>query len=197
VTANIRFWKAIVNAALRPLNSGNRQSDRAFVRRRILLVSLALLPALASSATALFGADMLSGTWEQNILKSTYNSRPAPTNPTVVKISAVPDGLEVVVDSIGASGQKIHEEYTAKFDGQDYPYYRTVEPHVGSTDANFVVCAKKIDDYTYEITFRQQGKVAEVQKHVLSKDGKTQIVTVTEMNVQSEAFNDTMVFEKQ
>ena len=197
MTANIRFWEAIVNAALRPLNSWNRESDRAFMRRRILLVSLVVLSAAASSATALFGADMLSGTWEQNILKSTYNSRPAPTKPTVVKISGVPDGLHVVVDSIGASGQKIHEEYTVKFDGQDYPYYRTVEPHLGSTDANFAVSAKKIDGYTYEITFKQQGKVAEVQKHVVSKDGKTQIVTVTEMNAQGEAFSNTMAFEKQ
>jgi hypothetical protein len=166
------------------------------MKPRFLLISLVLLTVVALSATVVFGTDIFSGTWKQNIAKSTYNSSLAPTIPIVAKVTALANGQKVVVDSVSATGQQVHEEYAVTFDGQGYPDYVTVKPHTGSTDPIFVVSAKKIDNYTYEITYKQGDWVGQVQKHVFSKDGKTQTVTVTGTYA-GQPFIDTIVFEKQ
>jgi hypothetical protein len=74
-----------------------------------------------------------------------------------------------------------------------------VTPHVGSTDAVFVVSAKKIDASTFEIDFKQPHNVAnvpKVEKHVISSDGRAQTVTITDTYA-GRAFEDIIVFEKQ
>lgn len=135
-------------------------------------------------------AGMFLGTW-----KSVYKSNPGSPGPVILKIAAVPNGLTVVSDS-----DSIHEEYTVKFDGRDYPYQRTVTRQVvESSDPIYVVSARGIDAYTFEIFFTQPPNVARVwnvQKYVVSADGRIQTVTMTDPNA-SCPFKDIVVFEKQ
>ena len=113
-------------------------------------------PVPSPQVTGAVSADIFSGTWKRNLANSKYVG--AGVKPDILKITAVPNGLTVVVDSVTPS-ETIHEEYTVKFDGRSYPYQRTVTTHVGSTDAVCVISAKKIDAYTFELDFTQSGKV--------------------------------------
>lgn len=176
---------------------------------KTLLALLVLSPcALAQSSAATpavpptqmtegINTDMFLGTWKENRAKSIYKANLVSAGPIILKIAAVPNGLKVVSDDVI---EQIHEEYTVKFDGRDYPYQRTTTRQVvESSDPIFVVSAKKIDAYAFEIDFKEPGKVfdsSKVQKHVLSKDGLTQTVTMTD-NYAGRAVEDIIVFDKQ
>jgi hypothetical protein len=147
--------------------------------------------------TDAINTEIFLGTWKENRTKSTYRSPTVSAGPIVLKIAAVPNGLTVISDDIN---ELIHEEYTVRFDGRDYPYQRiTQTPYAGSSDAIFVVSAKKIDAYTFEVDFKQPGNeqfFPIIQKYAVSKDGRTQTVTITSIYA-GRVFEDIIVFDKQ
>src|SRR5437879_5813245 len=79
----------------------------------LLLVALALNVAAAA-------ADQHSGTWKMNPAKSKYSPGPAPKS-NMLKIDSDADNMKLSSDGIDAAGNPTHVEYTAKFDGKDYP----------------------------------------------------------------------------
>src|SRR5262245_61348595 len=147
------------------------------MRVKVLLLSLPVLTLLNVVASA---ADMFSGTWKENISKSTYQSGPAPKQPTVQKIDAS-SGLKVERDSVDDQGQKIHTGYNLQFDGKDYPFNVTVggKPVPGPA----TISAKRVDDSTIEFTFKANGIVTK-GKWVVSRDGKTLAWTQTQVEGQ-------------
>ena len=145
----------------------------------IVLVTLLSLP-----ATAAFAADMLSGKWKVN--KSTTNTQ---------EIISVANGVSVVGDSVNATGIKEHREFTVQFDSKDYPFKQTLDGKP-ITDGNDMVSAKKIDDYTFELTRKRQGAVLAVIKMIVSRDGKTLTSTVNGTD-QGQAFTASTIYEKQ
>ena len=154
-----------------------------------------LLVVLAIFSVAANGADLLTGTWKQNTAKSKYNSGPAFRNNTV-KFEAVENGIKLAADGINANGQRIQNEYIARFDGKDYPTKQLVDGKPNANGADFVSW-KRIDDYTYEQTNKFKGKTLTVARHKISKDGKTREVTTTGTNVQGGKVSNFLVFEKQ
>src|SRR6201988_5443900 len=80
--------------------------------------------AMLSTALVLFvttaAADQLSGTWKMNPEKSKYSPGPAPKELTVVVES---DENNYKLDATGTDGdgKTMHVQYSAKFDGKDYP----------------------------------------------------------------------------
>src|SRR5262245_14814194 len=164
--------------------------------RRFAVSLVVLLALVVLSASVVFAADMFSGMWKVNIAKSTFNPGPPPKGPNTVKVTAVSNGLSVVTDGVNSTGQKTHSEFTVKFDGKDYPNKATLDgkPNPNAADT---ISAKKIDDYTMELTSKLKGKVTATQKVVVSKDGKTQTGSQTGTNAQGQAVNNTIVYEKQ
>src|SRR5262244_2780425 len=156
--------------------------------RRPFIFSLALLVVLALTATLAYSADNFSGTWKLNVAKSKFSPGPGPKS-NMQKIEAVEGGMKVVVDGENAEGKKTHNDYTVKFDGKDYPEHPMVDgkPNTNGADA---ISVKKIDDYTYETTAKQKGKVLVVTKNVVSKDGKTRTATATGKNAQGQTVNN-------
>jgi len=148
-----------------------------------------------ASVMAVLAADNFSGTWKLNVAKSKYSPGPAPQS-GITKIEATADGLKIVADGVNAEGKKTHTEYSAKFDGKDYPDKVLLDGAIDPTGAD-MVSIKKIDDFTYEATTKLKGKVLTVTKNVISKDGKTRNQTVTGTNAQGKAVNNTVVYEKQ
>jgi hypothetical protein len=139
--------------------------------------------------------DPLIGTWKMNVAKSKYSPGPAPKSGTT-KISAVPGGIRLVTNGVNADGKATVGQYTAKFDGKDYPIKSTVagKPNPNAADAESV---KKIDDHTYEVTAKRKGEVLNVTRWVISADGKTRTNTVTGKNAEGQTVDNTIVFEKQ
>jgi|SRR5882724_1766349 len=143
------------------------------------------VPIMSLSAQA---ADPAAGTWELNVAKSTFSPGPAPksltrtfeVNGTDVKYSA---------KGVDAAGKPTLMEYTAKYDGKDYPV-------AGSPDFD-TISLKQVDPATSVATLKKSGKLVQTTTRVVSKDGKTLTLTVKGKNAKGQAVNNVMVFDKQ
>ena len=148
--------------------------------------------------SALLGADIANvsaqasdpriGTWKLNAAKSKYSPGPAPQALTV-NVEPSGKGEKVTTEFVNADGTRTTTEYTANFDGKDYPL-------TGSQIAD-TVSLKRSNARTTVRTDKKGGKVAQTLRRVVSKDGKTMTVTTKGTNAQGQAVNNVAVFEKQ
>ena len=150
------------------------------------LVATALVAAVSGVSVAESG-DPLHGTWKLNVAKSKFNPGPAP-KATTLKYEAAGEGLKVIVDAESDKG-KAHWQYTANYDGKDYPV-------TGSPDSDSV-SLKRIDRVTTEATLKKGGKAMTTNTRVVSADGKTLTITVKGTNAEGQAVNNVQVYEKQ
>ena len=128
------------------------------------------------------------GTWTLNLAKSKYSPGPPPQSQTL-KIEPSGQGEKVTSDVVAADGTRTMTQYTANFDGKDYPL-------TGSQIAD-TVSLKRIDARTTERTDKKGGTVAQTIRRVVSADGKTMNVTVEGKNAQGQEMSNVIVFEKQ
>jgi hypothetical protein len=156
-----------------------------------MLFFVVLLVAVGVSAQN----DPLIGTWKLNLAKSKYNPGPPPKSPTTLKITAAAGGIRVVADGVNAQGQVTHTDYTAKFDGKDYPRTATAGGKPDGT-AYDSIALKKIDAYNVDATEKLKGQMLGVAHWTISQDGKTRTVTGTVKDAQGQPTNNTLVWDK-
>ncbi len=155
-----------------------------------LLKSLRLPAAILFMGFALSAqaADPLVGTWKLNVAKSTYSPGPAPKSLTA-KIEAAGEGEKLTADGVRGDDTPIRVEYTAQYDGKDYPIS-------GSPMAD-TVSLKRLDANTTERTDKKGGKVVQTLTRKLSSDGKTATITIKGTDAEGRPINHLAVFEKQ
>jgi hypothetical protein len=158
------------------------------MRKNLLMVSLAACCAIVLSSSVALAGDNWLGTWKLDVAKSKYNPGPGPKSLTL-KFEATKDGIKLTSDGVDAEGKATHGGYVSKFDGKDVPW-------AGNPDAD-MASAKKMDDNSYENTWKKGGKVTVVAKVVVSKDGKTLTVTQTGTDSKGQAVDITSVYDKQ
>jgi hypothetical protein len=151
-------------------------------------VVVVALCSAALSAQAPAAKSPIFGTWKLIPAKSTFSPGP-PLKSQVARLEAVDGGMKVAADRVEADGNATHFEWTAKFDGKDYP--------VKGDAARDAVTVKKIDDYTLEITNKKAGKVTTTIKAVYAKDGKTRMETTTGIDAQGQRVNNMTAWERQ
>lgn len=152
---------------------------------KIGVLSLFVLSVAASAAD-----DPLYGTWKLNLAKSKYSSGSrAPQSQTWTYEASGANGVKFTNDTVQADGRSSHEEYTAAYDGKDYPI-------TGNRNAD-TVSMKRIDANTTERTLKKDGQVTSIIRRVVSKDGKTLTVTSEGTGAQGQAVNNVTVFDKQ
>jgi hypothetical protein len=132
--------------------------------------------------------DSIVGTWTLNVAKSTYSPGPPPKSLTV-KFEAAGDGIKSTADTVAADGTTTHTEYTANYDGKDYPLK-------GTKDAD-TVSLKRVDANSTVRTDKKAGKVVRTYTRKLSADGKTMTTTITGTNEQGQTINNTVLLERQ
>ena len=147
----------------------------------LLLVALALNVAAAA-------ADQHSGTWKMNPAKSKYSPGPAPKSNTV-KIDSDADNIKLSADGIDAAGNPTHVEYTAKYDGKDYPI-------TGVPNAD-TVALERIDASTTRSTIKKGDQVVMTVTSVISKGGKTRTSTFKGKDAKGQDVNNVVVYDKQ
>ena len=152
------------------------------------MFALMLIAVLALTAVVI-AADNNVGTWKLNLTKSKFSPGPAPTSQTLKIEAWGEDGVKYVADGVGADGKPTHSEFSAKYDGKDYPF-------TGNPDAD-MLSYKRIDPNTLEASTKWRGKGTITAKVVVSADGKTRTVTQVGMNAQGQPLNVTSVYEKQ
>ncbi len=158
------------------------------MRKNLLMVSLAACCAIVLSTSVALAGENWLGTWKLDAAKSKYSPGPGPKS-QMLKFEATPAGIKLTSDGVNAEGKAAHGSYVSKFDGKDVPWE-------GNPDAD-TASAKKIDDNSYQNTWKKAGKVTLVAKVVVSKDGKTLTVTQTGTDSKGQAVNNTSVYGRQ
>jgi hypothetical protein len=133
-------------------------------------------------------AKNMAGTWKLDPAKSRFSPGPA-LKSQMATLEAVDGGLKVVADRVDAEGKTTHFEWTAKFDGKDYP--------VKGDPGRDAVSVKKIDDYTIDISNKKGGKVTSTIHAVYAKDGKSRTETTTGTDAQGRKIENVTQWTKQ
>lgn len=133
--------------------------------------------------------DPFVGTWKLNHAKSKYSPGPPPKSQTYKYESSGANGVKFTAEGVDARGNPIHIEYTANFDGKDYPVIGNP-----NSDALFL---KRMDAYTVEGANKKAGKVIRTFRRAVSKDGKTLTVTEKGTDVNGQVSNNVVVYDKQ
>jgi hypothetical protein len=160
------------------------------MHRKYRSVSLALaLAAIVATAGVTGAADHFLGTWKLNLAKSKYNPPElAPKSQTITR-EAVEGGMKIITDDVDAQGKATHNEYSARFDGKDYPW-------TGQANAD-TISLLRIDDEYYEATWKLKGEVTLTSNTVVSKDGRTLTTTQSGKDAQGRAVLNMSVFDRQ
>jgi len=155
------------------------------VRNLILILAGILIPAVICGAQT----DPQAGAWKMNLDKSTFvPGGPHPKGETVV-IEAIDGGLKVASTGVNPDGPPGHFEFTAKYDGKDYPM-------TGTPGANTVVL-RRFDPHTIETTRKKNGQLVTTNITYISDDGKTRTNVFQGKNAQGQPITWTAVFDKQ
>ncbi len=152
------------------------------IRTSLLMLAFCLLAVSAFAAN-----DALMGIWKLNESKSKLAAG-GPKNNTVT-YEAAGDSIKVTIDGTAADGSATHSEWTGKFDGKDYP--STGNP---GEDTRSV---KQINDRTFHVTSKKDGKLVLTAHVVLSADGKSRTVTVNGTDAQGKKYTSVAVYDKQ
>jgi hypothetical protein len=147
---------------------------------------LAVVTCLAC-ATLSFADNANLGTWKLNEAKSKI-SPGSPKNTTVV-IEAAGDSVKVTVDGVDGQGKPIHNEWTGKFDGKDYP--------VTGDPTSDMRAYKQLDAHTQELTVKKDGKVGVTGKITVSADGKTRTVATSGTDPSGKKVQNKSFYDKQ
>jgi hypothetical protein len=161
------------------------------MQKRIAVVLVALAAVLVVSSIARTQSkDPWIGTWKVNLEKSNYSPGPKPTVAATVKIESSAGGIKTTIDGTNPEGKPTHTETVAAFDGKDNPVKGAPAPNTTSA-------LKRIDDRTFEVMGKVDGKPTVTTRVAVSTDGKTMTATQTGKNAQGESVNNVIVLDKQ
>lgn len=152
--------------------------------RAVLLIAfLSVAPAAQAQ-----NIEAWAGVWTLNLSKSVYNPGPAPYGRASMTVEAREDRIHFAYTLVGRRGGVQRMEWTGKFDGMDYM--------VQGVDDYVTYAYTRIDDRTYEVVTKVDGRVAAVSRVTLSADGRTLTTATGGRNAQGEEITNTTVYEK-
>jgi hypothetical protein len=154
------------------------------MKSRAWFLSLAVLLVAVAAIVAAEDANM--GTWNLNEAKSKISGK---AKNTKVAYEAAGDSVKVTVDGVDADDKAIHNEWTGKFDGKDYP--------ITGDSAADTRAYKRVNAHTLDLTNKKDGKVTLTGKVTVSADGKTRTVTITGTGADGKKTTNTYVYDKQ
>lgn len=131
--------------------------------------------------------DLAIGAWRFDASASIYESGPAPRESTRV-FERIGDKIRFFHTGIAANGQPFRTEYTAGYDGRDYPV-------TGSTRYD-TVSQKMIDARTVELIFRLRGEITVAARRVISPDGTQMTVIAEGKNPDGSPFRNVLVYRR-
>jgi len=147
----------------------------------------AIVSFVAGLAVAYAADNPMMGTWKLNEAKSKFSA--GATKNQTVTYSQVGDMTKVVVDGTDKDGKAVHNEWTGKMDGKDYP----VTGQTGYDSRSYT----KADDNTLNMTIKNKGKVVAAGTIKVSADGKSRTVDTKGMDPKDTSMNATAVYDKQ
>lgn len=131
--------------------------------------------------------DPQMGTWKLNEAESKLN--PEAAKVTTALYAPAGDSVKITVDGVDKDGKPVHDEWTGKFDGKDYPVKGDPRSEMRSY--------RKIDDHTLELTVRKSGNVVTSGFIVISADGKSRTAIVMTNDPSGKKVPFIAVYDKQ
>ena len=137
--------------------------------RFMLMAAIALAMATASAG---YAQGSWSGTWEVNLTRSTYpGGAPSFKRMTCTIETWEANQMRVTYAITGTRGGVTRIEWIGAFDGRDYP--------VAGIDGYVVTHAyRRIDERTYDVVQKTEGRTTLTARMSISADGKT-LTTLT------------------
>ena len=139
--------------------------------RRLALLAVAAVFALATNAAAQSKDDPSIGTWKLNVAKSTFTPGP-PIKGDTRSYEVNDEGWVIVqTETIQPDGRRTGVRFAAKFDGKAYPQIGRFAPTVT------LITYEPVDKLTLKYTQRDtSGKVVSTNTRTVSADGKTMTI---------------------
>ena len=159
--------------------------------KRSIVIAATILFVLAVAAGAMAADDPFNGTWKLNPAKSKAPGGRLPHPSSTNEIEIKGETMHMIVDQSYGTGKLEHVEYTAKFDGKEYP----VKVSPPSPDS-YTISLKRIDPRTREFV-ENIGKRTIKGRDVLSEDGKTFSRIVDGKDAEGHDTSVIQFFEKQ
>ena len=164
------------------------------MRRNAAIVSLMLIAVLTLPfASAGQTAEPWLGTWKPNVEKSVSKAGPAPMSNTVTIETMTGGGQKHTLHGVGPNGETTHTEWVTKYDGSE-SRAQAVQP---LTTQVRTATFKRIDDRTFEVLNKTDGKPTVTTRVAVANDGKTATSTNTGMDSQGQTINTVTILEKQ
>ena len=157
------------------------------MKARAIALTVATVALYFVAATLCYAADANIGTWKLNEAKSKF--APGSSKNLTVVYEEVGDNVKVTIDGTDGAGKPTHNEWTGKVDGKDYPV-------TGDSNAD-ARSLKKVDDHTWMVSVKKDGKVTLTGRIVVSADGKARTVTTTSTDAMGKKVKNTAVYDKQ
>jgi hypothetical protein len=156
--------------------------------KMLLVASLGLLFSFGSLAEE---KAPFAGTWKLDLAKSKYDPGPAPRSATDVNTD-VNGAMKSVQESVDAEGKASKVEWTAKFDGKDYP---VTGGAAGTTIS--LTRPDSADPRTVDWVWKVPGKPVVSGRTVYSKDGKSRTITDKSTDAAGKTTARTRVYQRQ
>lgn len=144
--------------------------------------ALSLLAAIVAAQPNPF-----TGNWKMNLAKSTFHSGTIPSSEDVT-FRVTGDEEYMRAEIVNPDGSRSITEYTARFDGKEYPVTNAAGTQTG------LAVLKRTDPWHEERYSIRDGKRVSTLRREVSKDGKT--FTSTSMDAAGKV-SSVRVFEKQ
>ncbi len=160
------------------------------LRSCLPLCAFTLLSTVAMVAAPM--EDRGLGKWRFNGPASTYESSPAPRESTRIwETAAAAGGVPMVHflhTTVSAQGQSGRTEFTAGYDGREYP--------VTGSSRYDRVSLKQINANVVEQTFRLKGEVTVRATRTISADGNQMTIIATGTNPDGKKFRNVLVYNR-
>ena len=140
------------------------------------------------AATASFASDPNLGTWKLSEAKSRFSATAVKNYTVVYQVEGT--NVRTTVDAIDPQGQPTHNEWTGKFDGQDYPI-------AGDPAATTRSNTKRSMTALTQFANKKNGKIILRGRIVISTDGKSRTVTAAGTTANGEKIKFTAVYDKE
>lgn len=133
-------------------------------------------------------SDPQSGTWKFNAAKSLYSPGPAAKSITLT-VWAEEKSVRVHSEGIDGEGKATKVDFTANFDGKDYPA-------TGIANGD-MVSVERVDGNTLRVSTKQDGQTVMTVTSVISADGKMRTSTFVGKDKEGHDVKNVVVYDKQ
>jgi hypothetical protein len=128
------------------------------------------------------------GTWQLDQPAPASRFATPPYKKVTLRIEGRGDGIRVTYDMVRTRGGITHVEWQGRFDGRDYP--------VQGMDYFLTNAYRPLDDRSYEIIIKVDGRVAANAIAVVSPDGKVLTVTTIEKDASGKTVKSSAAYRR-